>query len=104
MSAGKQRNASRELDLQKEAKLLDEVSLRAPGVPVAQVEHGVAGQGAQQRRSAARAHQADGGRVEGVQAALELHAQHHSALPMPLLQLPEVLQLPGWSCTALLQL
>ena len=89
---GSQWAASGQADLQEEAQLLDEVSLRAPGVPILQPEHGVTGQRAQQRRRAARPHQTDGGRVEGVQAALELHAQHHRALPMPLLQLPQVLQ------------
>ena len=57
-----QRAASGQPDLQEEAQLLNEVSLRAPGVPVLQLEHGVAGQRAQQRRRAARAQQADGGR------------------------------------------
>ena len=91
-AAGKQRGVRGQPDLQKEAQLLNEVFLGAPRVPIVQPEHGVTGQGAQQRRSAARPQQADGGRVEGVQAALELHAQHHCALAMPLLQLPQVLQ------------
>ena len=90
--ASKQKGARGQLDLQEEAQLLEEVSLGAPGVPVAQPEHRVAGQGAQQRRPTARPQQPDGGRVEGVQAALELHAQHHRALAVPLLQLPQVLQ------------
>ena len=78
--------------LQEGAELLNEVLLGAPGVPAGQLEHGVAGQRAQQGRSAARPHQPHGGRIEGVQAPLELHAQHQLALPVLLFQPPQILR------------
>ncbi len=77
--------------LQEDAELLNEVLLGAPRVPAGQLQHGVTGQRAQQRRPAARPHQLHRGGVEGVQAPLELHAQHQLALPVLLFQPPQIL-------------
>ncbi len=84
--------------LQKEAQLLDEVLLGPPGVPGGQLQHGVAGQRAQQGRPAPRPQQLHRGRVEGVQAALEVHAQHRLAAPRALPQPLQVLRHIMWPC------
>lgn len=55
------------------------------------LQHGMRRERAEQRAAEARVQQLHGGRVEGVQPALEAQPQAHARLPVPPLQLRQVL-------------